>query len=380
MQISTNNYHKTLDAKEIDRYKRHISLQEIGILGQQKLKNSSVIFIGAGGLGSPAILYIAAAGIGKIGIADNDQVEESNLQRQIIHDTDEIGKNKTDSAEKRIKLLNPNCIVNTFTNRITPDNVLSIIQNYDIVCDCSDNFGSRYLINDACILLNKTLIFGSVQGFEGQVSVFNLKQNSPNLRDLLPNSPEKNNIPSCSEFGVIGVSTGLIGILQANEIIKIIIEKGEILDGKILIFNLLTIEMKKFNLKANAKNKKLKNLLQFKNDYENTTCDLLENKLETITNDDFRKIYKNVTQVFLIDVREKIEFNKFSLEGSISIPLSSLSDNDSFEFIRRNAKGKTIYIICQRGVRSEKAAKILATKDISSISVEGGLDNLSSIF
>ena len=191
--------------------------------------------IGAGGLGSSVLLYLAAAGIGKIGIVDNDHVEKSNLQRQIVHDTNEVGNLKIDSAKKRIKCLNPNIEVFTFDKRISAKNVLEIIQKFDIICDCSDNFGTRYLINDACLILNKPLVYGSVQGFEGQVSVFNLHKKSPNLRDLLPESPSKNAAPSCAEYGVVGVSTGLIGILQVNEIIKIILKKGEILDGKILI-------------------------------------------------------------------------------------------------------------------------------------------------
>ena len=232
----------TLDEEE--RYKKHLTLKEIGFKGQLKLKNSSVICIGAGGLGSSVLLYLAAAGIGKIGIVDNDQVEKSNLQRQIIHETNTVGNLKIDSAKERIKRFNPNIEVVTFAKRINSDNILDIINEFDIICDCSDNFGTRYLINDACLILNKPLVFGSVQGFEGQISVFNLNKNSPNLRDLLPESPSKNNVPSCEEFGVVGVSTGLIGVLQVNEIIKIILKKGEILDGKIMIFNLTKYEYK----------------------------------------------------------------------------------------------------------------------------------------
>ena len=175
-----------LNADEQERYQKHLTLKEIGKEGQLKLKNSSVLCIGAGGLGSSVLIYLAAAGIGKIGIVDNDHVEKSNLQRQIVHETNAIGNLKIDSAKKRIKGLNPNIEVFTFDTRIAAENVLEIIQEFDIICDCSDNFGTRYLINDACLILNKPLVFGSVQGFEGQVSVFNLYKNSPNLRDLLP--------------------------------------------------------------------------------------------------------------------------------------------------------------------------------------------------
>ena len=222
-----------LNNDEKERYEKHLTLKEIGYEGQLSLKNSSVLCIGAGGLGSSVLLYLAAAGIGKIGILDNDYVEKSNLQRQIIHETDTIGKLKVNSAKERIKKFNPNSELLTFEERMNPNNALDIIQEFDVICDCSDNFGTRYLINDACLILNKPLVFGSVQGFEGQVSVFNLHQKSPNLRDLLPESPSENAVPSCSEYGVVGVSTGLIGILQVNEIIKIILKKGEILDGRI---------------------------------------------------------------------------------------------------------------------------------------------------
>ena len=220
-----------LNKDEQERYQKHLSLKEIGYEGQLNLKNSSVLCIGAGGLGSSVLLYLAATGIGKIGIIDHDYVEKSNLQRQIIHETNTIGNLKIDSARERIKKLNPNSELLTFAERINPNNALKIIEQFDVICDCSDNFGTRYLINDACLILDKPLVFGSVQGFEGQVSVFNLHKKSPNLRDLLPESPSKNAIPSCTEYGVVGVSTGLIGILQVNEIIKIILKKGEILDG-----------------------------------------------------------------------------------------------------------------------------------------------------
>ena len=261
-----------LNTDEQERYQKHLSLKEIGYEGQIRLKNSSVLCIGAGGLGSSVLLYMAAAGIGKIGIVDNDQVEKSNLQRQIIHETNTIGNLKIDSARERIKKFNPNTELLTFAERIYPNNALEIIREFDIICDCSDNFGTRYLINDACLLLNKPLIFGSVQGFEGQVSVFNLHKKSPNLRDLLPESPSKNAIPSCADFGVVGVSTGLIGILQVNEIIKIILKKGEILDGKILIFDLLNMNMKKLHLKSDPVNKQIKNLSQFIDFYSEDEC------------------------------------------------------------------------------------------------------------
>ena len=281
-----------LTADEQERYKKHLTLEEIGLEGQLELKNSSVLCIGAGGLGSPVLLYLAAAGIGKIGIVDNDHIEKSNLQRQIIHETDAVGILKIDSAKKRIKQLNPNIKVQTFDERINSKNIEAIIKGFDIVCDCSDNFGTRYLVNDACLIHNKPLVYGSVQGFEGQISVFNLSKNSPNLRDLIPESPTKNEIPSCSEFGVIGVSTGLIGILQVNEIVKIILKRGNILDGKLLVFNLLTMKIKTLNLEAEMGNRKISNLSQYK-DFYNDKASLSRNfEINKINAEEFKTLYK----------------------------------------------------------------------------------------
>ncbi len=379
MEISADIKSDFLTVDEQERYRKHLTLEEIGITGQLKLKKSSVVCIGAGGLGSSALLYLAAAGIGKIGIVDNDQVEKSNLQRQIIHETNTIGNLKIDSARERIKRFNPNTKIKTYQERINSDNILEIIREFDVVCDCSDNFGTRYLINDACLILNKSLVFGSVQGFEGQISVFNLNKNSPNLRDLLPESPSKNNIPSCEDFGVIGVTTGLIGVLQVNEIVKIILKKGKILDGKIMIFNLLTMNIKKLNLKAEKSNKKIRNLTQFKNFYKDFQCS--ENvEIKKINANEFNSLYKaKFNKILLIDVREDDEFNKFSLKGSISIPLNNLEKKSQLDFIKKESLGKEVFTLCQLGKRSEKASKILMQFKIPSKSIEGGIERINQI-
>jgi len=373
-----------LNTDEQERYQKHLSLKDIGYEGQISLKNSSILCIGAGGLGSSVLLYLAAAGIGKIGIVDNDHVEKSNLQRQIIHETNTIGKLKIDSARERIKKFNPNIELLTFAKIIGPNNALEIIQEFDIVCDCSDNFGTRYLINDACLILNKPIVFGSVQGFEGQVSVFNLHKKSPNLRDLLPESPLKNAVPSCTEFGVVGVSTGLIGILQVNEIIKIILKKGEILDGTILIFDLLNMKMKKLNLKSDQENKQIKNLSQFTEFYSEDSCSdknsEKNNEIKRIKAKDFYILYKaKPTKILLIDVRESEEFSNAAIEGSISIPLSHLSQKTDLEFIQKESLSKKVFTICKSGKRSEKASRILAKFKIQSISIEGGIEKVSKI-
>ena len=379
MAISTDLNSDFLSLDEKERYKKHLTLKEIGFKGQLKLKNTSVICIGAGGLGSSVLLYLAASGIGRIGIVDNDQVEKSNLQRQIIHETNTVGNLKINSAQERIKRFNPNIEVTTFNKRINSENVIEIIKDFDIICDCSDNFGTRYLINDACLILNKALVFGSVQGFEGQISVFNLNKKSPNLRDLLPESPVKNNIPSCEEFGVVGVSTGLIGILQVNEIIKIILKKGEILDGKIMIFDLLNMNIKTLNLKSDKLNKNIKNLSQFEDFYKDNECQ--DNiKIKKINAKEFNTLYKaKLNEILLIDVREKEEFNKCSIKGSISIPINNLEQKSHLEFIKQESLVKEIFTLCQLGKRSEKASKILMKFKISSTSIEGGMKKINQV-
>ena len=380
MTISKDIKFNFLNADEQERYEKHLTLKEIGYGGQIDLKNSSVLCIGAGGLGSSVLIYLAATGIGKIGIVDNDDVEKSNLQRQIIHETNTIGDLKIDSARDRIKKLNPNTKLVTFAERIKPNNALDIIRNFDVICDCSDNFGTRYLINDSCLILNKPLVYGSVQGFEGQVSVFNLHKKSPNLRDLLPESPSKNAIPSCSEYGVVGVSTGLIGILQVNEIIKIILKKGEILDGKILVFDLLNMNMKKLHLKSSQVNKQINNLTKFADFYNYDECSDENSKVNIINANDFNNLYKEKpNKILLIDVRENDEFSTSAIEGSISIPLSNLNEESDLEFIKKESLTKEVFTICKSGKRSRKASRIFSKFKIQSRSIEGGIEKLTKI-
>ena len=379
MSVPDDIKFNSLNIDEQERYQKHFTLKEIGYEGQLSLKNSSVLCIGAGGLGSSVLLYLAAAGIGKIGIVDNDYVEKSNLQRQVIHETNSIGNLKIDSAQERIKKFNPNIELLTFAERINSNNILKIIQKFDVICDCSDNFGTRYLINDACLIQNKPLVFGCVQGFEGQLSVFNFKKKSPNLRDLLPESPTKNAVPSCAEYGIIGVSTGLIGILQVNEIIKIILKKGEILDGKILVFNLLNMNMKKLNLKSNQSNKRIKNLSEYREFYYDDECSE-KNEINRINANDFNSLYKaQPNKILLIDVRENEEFVSSAIKGSISIPLSHLNQKTDLEFILKESLIKEVFTICKSGKRSEKASKILSKFNIQSRSIDGGIDKIKNI-
>ena len=237
--------------EQIERYSRHIILPEVGGAGQQKMLEARILLLGAGGLGSPAAYYLAAAGIGNLGIIDFDQVDLSNLQRQIIHSTERIGMLKTESAKKTIQALNPDVNVTLYNEKIDSSNILSIIKDYDYVVDGSDNFPTRYLVNDACVMENKTLIHGSIYRFEGQVTVF--KPNSgPCYRCLYPEPPPPGMSPNCQEGGVLGVLAGIIGNLQVVEVLKLILGIGEPLVGKLLIYDALKTEFRNLNLRKDA--------------------------------------------------------------------------------------------------------------------------------
>ncbi|HEY9817834.1 MAG TPA: molybdopterin-synthase adenylyltransferase MoeB, partial [Candidatus Obscuribacterales bacterium] len=227
-----------LSRDEYDRYSRHLILPEVGLEGQKRLKAASVLCIGTGGLGSPLLLYLAAAGVGRIGIVDFDIVDRSNLQRQVIHGTSWVGKPKIASAKDRILEINPNCQVDLYETRLSADNALDIIRPYDIVVDGTDNFPTRYLVNDACVLLDKPNVYGSIFRFEGQATVFNY-EDGPNYRDLYPEPPPPGLVPSCAEGGVLGILPGIIGVIQATETIKIILGKGTTLSGRLLLYNSL---------------------------------------------------------------------------------------------------------------------------------------------
>ena len=236
-----------LNPEQRNRYERHISLPEIGEKGQQKLLDSRVVIIGAGGLGSPAALYLAAAGVGTIGVVDMDTVEESNLQRQILHSTETIGKNKVDSAEKTLSTLNPDVNIITYNTRLNKDNAIEIIENYDVVVDGTDNFQTRYLINDASVKTGTPVVHGSIFQYEGQITVFDPKD-GPTYRDIFPEPPENGTAPNCTEAGVLGVLPGIIGSIQALETIKLILGIGEGLLGRLLVFDALEMSFHEYKI------------------------------------------------------------------------------------------------------------------------------------
>ncbi len=368
-----NKSNLKFNSDEIERYSRHILLPEIGEDGQKKLKDSSVLCIGCGGLGSPLLIYLAASGIGRIGIVDSDFVEKSNLQRQIIHSTDSIGKPKTFSAKSRILEINPHCEVEIFNTLLTSKNALGIINKFDIICDCTDNFEARYLINDASSILNKAIIYGAISKFEGQVTVFNLTENSPNFRDLIPDPPPKDLLPTCSEIGVMGILPGLVGLIQATEAIKIITNIGEPLDGRLLVIDSLKMKFKELRLFKDKERENPKELINYKE-----FCQKNESSKSQVESISVKKlkylINTNPTKIFLIDVRTKLENRIECIKGSTLIPLDEISKMESIKKLKEISLDKKLYIHCKSGERSKKAILLLKQYGISATNVNGGIE------
>lgn len=349
--------------EELKRYNRHIILPEIGKEGQERLKNASVFVVGAGGLGCPVLLYLAAAGVGRIGIADFDVVDETNLQRQVLYTSEDIGLLKALQAKKRLESLNPFIKVEAFQEKISRENILELFKEYDIIVDGSDNFATRYLVNDACVILNKPLVFGSIFKFEGQVSVFNY-QDGPTYRCLYPEPPKEGEVPNCSEIGVIGVLPGIAGILQANEVIKIITGVGEVLKGKLMMFDALSMSFNTISFKLIPENKSIKELI----DYEEF-CGVKSSSMKEITAEVLKKKMERGELFQLIDVRNEDEFERFNIEGQL-IPLPELES-------RKNeiSKETEIVLICQSGKRSAKAMEILEKYGYTRmVNLKGGLN------
>ncbi|MBN4070199.1 molybdopterin-synthase adenylyltransferase MoeB [Olleya sp. AH-315-F22] len=345
----------------MNRYNRHIILSEIGQKGQDKLSNAKILVVGAGGLGCPVLQYLTAAGIGIIGIIDFDIVEESNLQRQVLFGTASLGKNKAIAAKKRLTDLNNTITINAHPNKLTHKNALDFFKNYDIIVDGTDNFATRYLINDASIITKKPLVYGAIYKFEGQVAVFNF-QKSSSYRCLFPTPPKEGTIPNCSEIGVLGVLPGIIGSMQANEVIKIILGLGSILSGKLLCYNALTTQTT--TLKINRIEEEINKVLSKKENFDKIDEELCEFYIPEISID---KAFKKKNIQF-IDVREYAELPKVEELNPLCIPLSELENNlEKIDF----EKEKIIF--CQSGIRSKKAVSILQKHNINnSYSVKEG--------
>ncbi|QKX04458.1 HesA/MoeB/ThiF family protein [Aquimarina sp. TRL1] len=347
------------------QYSRHLILEEIGEEGQQKIGSSKVLVIGAGGLGCPVLQYLTAAGIGHIGIVDDDVVDQTNLQRQILYTIDDIGKPKAITASKRLEKLNPYIFFKVYNERLTKENVLDIFSEYDIVVDGSDNFPTRYLVNDACVLLDKPLVFGSIFKFQGQVSVFNYKGGAT-YRCLYPTPPEPDAVPNCSEIGVLGVLPGIIGSFQANEVIKMVLEIGDVLSGKLLCIDALSLQQYILSVTKNEAS----DIVTLADDYDFFCGILPAGRIVEIT---AQEVQNNLQEYQILDVRTQEEFEQFNL-GGIHIPIEEMDDK-----IHQIQSDKPIVVCCQSGVRSKIAIrKILALRnDLNLLNLTNGLAVIS---
>ena len=367
-----------LSSDEIARFARHLILPEVGMEGQKRLKAASVLCVGTGGLGSPLLLYLAAAGVGRLGIVDFDVVDHSNLQRQVIHGTSWVGRPKIESAKARIHEINPHCQVDLYETALTSDNALEIIRPYDIVCDGTDNFPTRYLVNDACVMLGKPNVYGSIFRFEGQASVFNLTAESPNYRDLFPEPPPPGMVPSCAEGGVVGVLPGIIGVIQATEAVKIITGIGTTLSGRLLLFDALKMSFRELKLRPSPERPQIDALIDYQEfcgvggsapgqeeagAVDNISVTELKALLDSGADD-----------VLLLDVRNPPEAEIATIPGAVLVPLDQIESGAALEQVRELAAGKRLYAHCKLGGRSAKALIALKREGINGINVAGGID------
>jgi adenylyltransferase/sulfurtransferase len=366
-----------LNNDEIRRYSRHLILPEVGLSGQKKIKGTSVLCIGAGGLGSPIAMYLAAAGIGKIGIVDFDTVDYSNLQRQILHTDADVGQPKAQSARETLKGINPNVEVVLHNTRITSENALELIRPYDIVVDGTDNFPTRYLTNDACVLLNKPNVYGSIFRFEGQASVFAPHLGGPCYRCLYPEPPPPGMVPSCAEGGVLGVLPGIIGCIQATEILKLAIGKGSSLVGRLVLFNALDMKFRELKLRRDpecpvcGEHPTIKELIDYEMfcGIEPAAKDV--NNADEVTVQDMKKALDDPKLgIKVIDVREPFEYEIAHIDGVPLLPMSQLRQR--FTELDPNQQ---YYLLCKVGARSHQAVEFLREQGFKYVkNVKYGLD------
>lgn len=346
--------------EELERYSRHLIIPEFNIEGQRRLKNAKVLVVGSGGLGSPLLLYLTAAGVGTIGIVDFDLVDETNLQRQVLFSVDDVGQSKSASAIKRLKGLNPHVKFIEHNTRLTSENALEILSGYDVVADGTDNFPTRYLVNDACVILQKPNVYASIFRFEGQVSVFNYTDQNgntgPNYRDLFPTPPPPGLVPSCAEGGVIGVLPGIIGSLQANEVIKVVTHIGDPLSGRLFLFDALTFETRTLKVHKDPTQESIVKLIDYQEfcgigqeaDDTPSVKEVTVRALEDMK--DSGEAYQ------LIDVREPYEYEIANISG-VLIPLDQIADQ-----VDQIASDKKVVVHCRSGVRSANAISLLEKK------------------
>jgi adenylyltransferase/sulfurtransferase len=349
----------TLSNEEILRYSRHLIMPEVGMVGQQKLKAARVLCIGAGGLGSPLALYLAAAGVGTLGIVDFDVVDFTNLQRQIIHTTADVGRKKLDSAADKLKAINPFVEVKTFETRLSSENALDLFREFDIIADGTDNFPTRYLVNDACVLTGKPNVYGSIFRFEGQASVF-ATERGPCYRCLYPEPPPPGLVPSCAEGGVLGILPGLVGVMQATEVIKLILGQGEPLIGRLLLIDALAMKFRELKLRKNpdcpacGQHPRISKLIDY-----NEFCGIrgeekpVETGIPEMQVEELKRRLDAGDDLFVLDVREPHEYQICHIGGYL-IPLGDLAKR-----VNELDSSREIVAHCRSGVRSAKAVGFL---------------------
>ncbi len=366
-----------LTADDLSRYSRHIILPEVGLEGQRKLKAARVLCVGTGGLGSPLAFYLAAAGVGTLGLVDFDVVDASNLQRQIIHSTKDIGRKKLDSAEEKLKALNPALNVVKHETMLTSANALEILQDYDIVADGTDNFPTRYLVNDACVLLGKPNVYGSIFRFEGQASVFATKT-GPCYRCLYPEPPPPGLVPSCAEGGVLGILPGLVGVMQATEVIKLILGKGNSLVGRLLLVDALDMKFRELKLRRNpecpvcGENPTVTKLIDYQQFCgimpETKEEKSLKNGIPQMTVKELKRRMDAGEDVQLIDVREPYEYQIAQIGGKL------IPQNDVPQRLSEIDREREVVVHCRSGARSQRIAELLKQSGYPNVvNVAGGI-------
>ncbi|HEY1253679.1 MAG TPA: molybdopterin-synthase adenylyltransferase MoeB [Terracidiphilus sp.] len=366
-----------LTTDELSRYSRHLILPEVGEEGQRKLKAARVLCVGTGGLGSPLALYLAAAGVGTLGLVDFDVVDASNLQRQIIHSTADIGRKKLDSAEEKLKALNPSLKVVKYDTLLSSANALDILKDYDVIADGTDNFPTRYLVNDACVLLGKPNAYGSIFRFEGQASVFGAKD-GPCYRCLYPEPPPPGLVPSCAEGGVLGILPGLVGVIQATETIKLILGIGEPLIGRLLLVDALKMSFRQLKLRKNpecpvcGEHPTVTELIDYQQfcgiEPESERKSTVKNGIPQVSPKDLKKRIDAGEDLFILDVREPFEYQIANIGGTL------IPQNDVAQRIGELDREREIVVQCKSGGRSQRIAEYLKQSGFSKVSnLAGGI-------
>ena len=361
----------SLSKAEVERYSRHLIIPDVGMIGQKRLKNAKVLVVGAGGLGSPALLYLAAAGVGTLGILDFDVVDESNLQRQVIHGQSDVGKSKAVSAAESVAEINPFVEVILHTDRLESSNALEIFAGYDLILDGTDNFATRYLVNDACVLLNKPYVWGSIFRFEGQVSLF-WAEYGPQYRDLYPEPPPPGMVPSCAEGGVLGVLCASIGSIMVTEAIKLITGIGETLLGRLMVYDALEMTYRTVKIRRDPAGEPITELI----DYDAFCGAVSEQAADaaashTISATQLKQKMDAGEAFTLIDVRERNEFEIVSIPGAVLIPKGDIMSGEALSLIPQD---KPVILHCKSGARSAEALAVLHKAGFSdAVHVGGGV-------